>query len=243
MLAGCASVLEKREDTYKVVSPFSAASPQGALPRGWALRQLSRFKKDTQYRLIADPSGVTVVEARSEQSASGLAKLLNIEPAEMPWIHWRWHVPSLIAAADNSRRDAEDAPVRVIVTFDGDMNKLDFEDRAFAARVKAITGQAMPYATLMYIWENRADVGSVIESPHTGRIKMVVAETGSKRSGAWVDYERNILLDFEKAFGEKPGRIMSLGIMTDTDNTGESAIAYYGDIRFTAKPIMKENMP
>lgn len=243
LLSGCASVREKPEAARKVVSPFSAASPQGDLPPGWGLRQISRFKKDTEYRLITDASGITVVEARAEQSASGLVKSLSIEAAEMPWIHWRWHVPNLILSADNSRRDTEDAPVRVIVTFDGDMSKLDFEDRALAARVKAITGQTMPYATLMYIWENRAEVGSVIESPLTGRVRMMVAETGSKRRGEWVEYERNILRDFEKAFGEKPGRILSLGIMTDTDNTGESAIAYYGDIRFTAKPVMKENMP
>ena len=133
--------------------------------------------------------------------------------------------------------------MRVIVTFDGDMNKLDIEERALAARVKAITGQAMPYATLMYIWENKATLGDVIESPHTSRVKMIVAETGAARNGSWLEYERNIVRDYEKAFGEKPGRIVSLGIMTDTDNTGETTTAFYGDIRFTAAPILKENKP
>ena len=110
-----------------------------------------------------------------------------------------------------------------------------------ADRLKALTGQSMPYATLMYIWENKAIPHAVIESPHTSRVKMIVAESGSTRSGEWVAYERNIARDFEKAFGEKPGRIRSLGIMTDTDNTGESAVAYYGDIRFTPMPFTKVN--
>jgi Protein of unknown function (DUF3047) len=240
LIAGCATK-PASEAPSTTVSAFSSAAPEGSLPRGWGFRQLSRFKKDTQYRLVADPSGLTVVEATADQSASGLVKHLSIEPTEMPWIHWRWRVPGLIATADNTRRDLEDAPVRVIVTFEGDMSKLDFEERAVASRLKALTGQAMPYATLMYIWENKANVDDIIESPHTSRIKMIVAESGAKRGGNWIDYERNIVRDFEKAFGEKPGRIKSLGIMTDTDNTGERTTAYYGDIRFTTKAIFKEN--
>jgi hypothetical protein len=241
-ITGCATTPQASAG-MKTVSAFSSATPDGALPKGWGLRKLSRFKKDTAYRLVSDAAGLTVIEARADQSASGLAKTLDIDPAEMPWIHWRWQVPRLLELADNTERDAEDSPVRVIVTFEGDINKLDVEERAVAARVKAITGQALPYATLMYIWENKATLGDVIESPHTTRIKMIVAETGAARSGCWLEYERNIQRDFEKAFGEKPGRIVSLGIMTDTDNTGESTTAFYGDIRFTAIPILKDNKP
>ncbi len=239
LLSGCATTEPAGDATQKYVSAFSSAVAGGPLPTGWRTRQLSRFKVDTVYRLVTDSSGVTVVEARAEQSASGLIKVLDIDPVAMPWIHWRWHVPQPIHGADNHRRDLEDSPVRVIVTFDGDVRKLDFEERAMADRVKALTGQPMPYATLMYIWENKAKPHAVIESPHTSRIKMIVAESGSTRSGEWVEYERNIARDFERAFGEKPGRIRSLGIMTDTDNTGESSTAYYGDIHFAPMSVMK----
>jgi Protein of unknown function (DUF3047) len=242
LTSGCATKSQAPVG-MKTVSAFSSAVPNGALPSGWGLRKLSRFKKDTAYRLVSDAAGLTVIEARADQSASGLAKTLDIDPAAMPWIHWRWQVPRLLDSADNTQRDAEDSPVRVIVTFEGDMNKLDIEERALAARVKAITGQVMPYATLMYIWENKAKLNDVIESPHTSRVKMIVAETGNARSGSWLEYERNIVRDFEKAFGEKPGRILSLGIMTDTDNTGETTTAFYGDIRFTNAPLLKENKP
>jgi hypothetical protein len=239
-LVGCAVKTATPDKPRTTVSAFSSVKPDGPLPVGWGLRPLSRFKKDTSYRLISDASGLTVIEAQANQSASGLVKSLDIDPTLMPWIHWRWRVPSLIVGADNKRRDLEDAPVRVIVTFDGDMSKLDFEENAVAARVKALTGQALPYATLMYIWENKASIDEVIESPHTSRIKMIVAESGDMQREKWVNYERNIVRDYEKAFGEKPGRIRSLGIMTDTDNTGEQTIAFYGDIRFSPKPDKKE---
>jgi hypothetical protein len=38
-----------------------------------------------------------------------------------------------------------------------------------------------------------------------------------------------------KAFGKKPPMISGVAIMTDSDNTGESAISYYGDIVFESK--------
>jgi hypothetical protein len=239
-IVGCAVAPNANDAPRTSVTPFSTAKAEGPLPPGWGLKQLSRFKRDTAYRLVADPTGVTVVEARAEQSASGVGKRLNVDPNAMPWIQWSWNVPTLIASADNTRRHAEDSPVRVIVTFDGDANKLDFEDRAVSARAKALTGEALPYATLMYIWENKAPIDEIIESVHTTRVKMIVVESGAARNGRWLDYERNIARDFERAFGEKPGRILSLGIMTDTDNTGERAVAYYGDIHFSPKPLKKE---
>lgn len=88
----------------------------------------------------------------------------------------------------------------------------------------------MPYATLMYIWENRQPVGTVIDSAHTGRVKMVVAGSGVDRLGQWKRFERDYVEDFRRAFGETPGRLIGVGVLTDTDNTGGAVEAYYGDI-------------
>jgi hypothetical protein len=90
----------------------------------------------------------------------------------------------------------------------------------------------MPYATLMYIWENRATRDSVIPNLHTSRVKMIVAESGHGKLGTWQEVTRNVYEDFRRAFGEEPGPIISIGIMTDTDNTGANVHAYYGDIVF-----------
>jgi hypothetical protein len=88
----------------------------------------------------------------------------------------------------------------------------------------------MPYATLMYVWCNQRPVGSVILNPRTDRIRKMVIETGGGRVGQWLSYERNIRADFEKAFGEPPGVLIGIGIMTDSDNTRSHAQAWYGAI-------------
>jgi hypothetical protein len=79
-------------------------------------------------------------------------------------------------------------------------------------------------------------VGAVIENPHTHRVEMVVAVSGAAEVGKWVTLTRNVVEDFHRAFGEEPGLLTDVGILTDTDNTGGSVEAWYGDIRFLAAP-------
>ena len=98
--------------------------------------------------------------------------------------------------------------------------------------MRMMAGFEMPYATLSYIWENRQPVGTLIHSHHTGRSKMIVAESGKEKLGKWWEESRNVYEDFKRAFGEEPGRITAVVIMTDTDNTGTTAVGYYGDIAF-----------
>ena len=141
-------------------------------------------------------------------------------------------MPALIHRADNTRRATEDSPARIVIAFDGDRSKLPLDERLFADQFRMFTKQEFPYAILMYIWENRAPVGSVIENLHTSRIRMVVADSGETNLGTWRDQTRNLYEDYRRAFGEEPGRIKSVAIMTDTDNTGEEAEAFYGDITF-----------
>lgn len=42
--------------------------------------------------------------------------------------------------------------------------------------------------------------------------------------------ERDLYADYQRLFGGEPPRIVGVAVITDTDNTGESAVAYYGDI-------------
>jgi Protein of unknown function (DUF3047) len=240
LLTGCAtSPVGDEGRRFTTIAPFSIGEPGQKLPGGWQPWVLSRFKRNTEYRLVKDTDGVTVVQARADQSASGMIKQLDINVRATPWLTWRWRVPALIQSADNTDRSREDSPVRVVVTFDGDRSKLDFEEQAIASRVKALTGKEMPYATIMYIWENLRPVDEVIESAHTSRIHMVVVESGMSRSGRWLSFSRNVAEDYRRIYGEEPGRIRSIGIMTDTDNTGEKTSAYYGDIKFSASAPTK----
>lgn len=236
LITGCATIATEdtgapEQVTLSHVRSFSGHPPGEALPQGWQPWILSRFKRPTEYRLV-NQHGKTVVRARARASASGLVHPLALDPQTYPLLHWRWKVDELITTADNTQKHLEDAPVRLVVSFDGDMGRLSAADRNFFDNIRLLTGQQLPYATLMYIWENRAPAETVIPNRHTSRIRMIVAESGRDKLGRWQEVKRNIVEDYRRAFGEDPGRVTAIGIMTDTDNTGEHAHAYYGDILF-----------
>jgi hypothetical protein len=232
LVAGCATPpLEDMRSPSAQVSSFSGHPPGDTLPPGWQPWILSSFKRPTEYRLVS-LHGATVMQADARASASGLIHPLALDPARQPLLSWRWKVDHPIKTADNTRKHLEDSPVRLVVSFDGDTGKLPAHERMFFNSVRVLTGQQLPYATLMYIWENRAPRGTVIPTLHTSRIRMIVAESGPEHLGAWRQVSRNVVEDFRRAFGEEPGRITAVGIMTDTDNTGGQAQAWYGDIMF-----------
>jgi hypothetical protein len=229
VLGGCASLRDSV--TLPHVTRFSGGVPGTELPAGWEPWELSKFKKSTQYRLVSE-DGKTVIKASARSSASGLVHRLSVDPRKFPLLEWSWKVNELITAADNTRKHSEDSPVRVVVSFDGDIDRLPLGDRLFFDTLHALSGRQMPYATLMYIWENRAVKNAVIPNLHTSRVKMIVAESGRGKLGEWQGVVRNVYEDYKRAFGEEPGNITMIGIMTDTDNTGANAHAYYGDIVF-----------
>jgi hypothetical protein len=237
-LAGCASPpsIGPDEIALPYVRNFSANPAGDGMPSGWRPWGVTRFKRATEYRMVRD-DGRTVIRASASSSASGLIHPLDLDAAQYRLLHWHWKVDQLIAKADNTQKHTEDSPVRLVVSFDGDMEKIDFSDQMFFNQIRAFTGQQLPYATLMYIWENRVPKGTIIPNRHTSRIKMIVAESGRDKLGAWHEQTHNIYEDFRRAFGEEPGRITAIGIMTDTDNTGDNAHAWYGDIAFHRQTI------
>ena len=90
----------------------------------------------------------------------------------------------------------------------------------------------MPYATLMYVWCNRREPGTVIRNPRTDRVRKLVVESGAHGLNRWLEYERDIRADYQRVFGEAPGALVGIAIMTDSDNTQSRASAWYGPVRF-----------
>lgn len=218
-----------------VVTPFSTAMPGGALPRGWEVLSLGSTKTPTVYKFV-DDGGQIVVSAHAEAAASGLNQPVKIDINTVPIIQFRWKIASLIEGADNRVAAKEDSPVRIVLGFEGDKSKLTFGEKTKSLLAKSATGKDLPYAQLIYVWANRYPVGTVIANPHTKRVQMVVAVSGAAEVGKWMTLTRNVVDDFKRAFGEDPGLMTDVGIMTDTDNTGATVDAWYGDIRFLATP-------
>jgi Protein of unknown function (DUF3047) len=191
-------------------------------------------KKQTNYRAILH-DGRRAVRSESSAAASMLRESLRVEAGDLGKVSFSWKVPALIANADLTQPDTSDSPVRLVLAFEGDRAKFSAKNAMVSELALALTGEPLPYATLMYVWGTQRAPGSIILSHRTDRIRKLVLESGPQHLGRWLDYERDIKADFEKAFGEAPGALVGIGIMTDTDNTRGQARAWYGPISLVAK--------
>ena len=187
-------------------------------------------KVATQYSVVR-LSNRTALLANAQSSASMLRKDLHIEPAQLGVLSFSWQIKKLIDGADMAQRDHDDSPVRLVLAFDGDRSQFSAKNAMLSELSHVMSGRPMPYATLMYVWSNHRSVESVIQNPRTDRIQKIVVESGAQRLNQWLTYERNVREDYEKAFGEPPGALIGIGLMTDSDNTRSHAQAWYGPIQ------------
>lgn len=219
-----------------VVGAFSSLPPGASPPPGWSPLVFRNISRHTTYTLEPDPESGTVVHARAKASASGLIRRVDIDAAATPLLHWRWKVAAPVPDGDVTRRDRDDYAARIYVTFRYSPERLSLLERARFAAARALYGEYPPHAGLNYIWDARSPVGTTVPNPYTDRVRMIVVESGEARVGGWLDYERDIVADYRRAFNEDPPPISGIALMTDTDNTGATAQAWYGDIELRARP-------
>lgn len=216
-----------------VVGDFSAARAGDPLGADWAPLAFEGRPGPTTYRLVED-AGVTVVAARAAGTASALMHPLDVDPLAWSRLRWRWQAETLPQGADIGRRAGDDYAARIYVTFAYDAADVGLFERARFELLRLRYGHYPPRAALNYVWDVHAAVGTVTPNAYTGRVAMVVVESGAARLGEWVEEERDLVADFRRAFGYAPPRISGIAIMTDADDTGSLAAARYGDIELLA---------
>ena len=212
------------------VGRFSASHVGSAYADGWKPLAFKKIPTPTAYELVRDADTV-VVKATSNAAASGLIKEVRIDPSAFPVVRWRWKIQNILNRSDVNRKSGDDYPARLYITFEYDPAKVSFGKKLKYQAGKALFGD-IPIAALNYIWDTKAAVGTIVDNAYTDFAKMIVVESGGASVGEWVEESRNVFDDYKKAFAEDPPLINGVAIMTDTDNTKERAVAYYGDIRF-----------
>jgi Protein of unknown function (DUF3047) len=213
--------------TLGACSNAPVVAPQAG--EGWHEVRLPG-KAPTRYAW-GEKDGRQALAARSERSASMWRRHVQRAPHELREVSFSWWVQDLVADASVAEVAREDAPARVLFAFQGDVGKLPGRTRAMFELAEALTGERPPYATLMYVWDASLPVGSVIVNPRSDRIRKIVVDSGSAKLRQWRDHRRNLAADFRLAFGEEPGALAAIGVMTDSDNTGSQAQSWYGPVQ------------
>lgn len=171
------------------------------------------FKGYTEYQ-VTELAGMAVIHANSNGSASGLFKKIHIDLHETPVLNWQWQLEKGLTGLDERSKGGDDYSARVYVIKEGGL---------------------LPWRTkaLNYVWSSSELSGSTWSNAFTDRSKMIAVRSSADKAGVLYQEKRDVKADFKRLFGEDIRYVDIVAIMTDTDNSGLQASAYYGDLYFT----------
>ena len=177
--------------------------------------QTKVFQGETHYAFDGK-SGRRALFAASQGTASGLYREIQVDLNRTPWLNWSWRVDRVLSGVDERAKTGDDYPARVYVV---------------------VSGGAAFWKTrsLVYVWSSNQPVGATWHNAFTDNARVMALRSGTKDAGGWVSEKRDVRADFRQLFGAEIDAIDAVALMTDTDNSGQGATAWYGDIYFTAR--------
>ena len=215
------------------LTPFSKAAPGTAPPAGWKHQVLPKVKQANRFALVAD-EGVTVLQVSSKASASSWLAPLNVPPSQASILRWRWKVSQSLPASDLRSKEGDDYAARLYVTFDLPLERLSGLDQLRIESARLISGTDIPAASICYVWGHAQAVGAHGPNPYTDRVHMKVLDSGPEHAGQWRELRVNLAQDWAQAFGGPMPPVNGIALSADTDNSGSSVQAWFGDVRFEA---------
>lgn len=230
LFAGAATATGASAGNALVVGAFSSAPEGTDPPPEWKPLTFKKVATHTVYTVVRD-GDAAVVRADSRAGASGLTREVSIDLKEYPIVAWRWKVANVLAKGDVTKKSGDDYAARLYITFAYDPDRVGFSRKAKYTLGRILFGN-IPIAAINYIWDRRTPQGTIVPNAYTDFVKMVVVQSGETDVGRWVQEERNLYQDYTRAFREEPPLVNGVAIMTDTDDTRETATAFYGDIAF-----------
>lgn len=177
---------------------------------GWKEKS---FAGETRYTRV-EKDGRRVLQAQSQGTASGLYREIRVDLKRTPYLNWSWRIANVLEGVNERSKSGDDYPARVYVVLSGGI--LFWKTRS-----------------LNYVWSSNQPIGSHWPNAYTDHVQMMAVESGKAKIGQWIAEKRNLRADFQNLFGDDIDHIDAIAIMTDTDNSGQAATAWYGDIYFS----------
>ncbi len=181
----------------------------GRLPSEWEVK-VNHGRPDVS--VCSDDAG-PCVHLKSVKASFGLERSVDVNPAETPFLTWRWKVTQLPSGGDFRHASTDDQAAQVLV--------------AFADR-----------KVLTYIWDSSAPKGTAESASNIPLLHVfaVVCESGGSSANRWLPEGRNIAADYQRAYGKPAPRVKGLRIQINSQHTGSVAESYFGDVAFRSTP-------
>src|SRR3954469_17475325 len=180
----------------------------GRLPADWMIK-VNHGKPELSVCTDAE----SCLRLKSVRASFGLEHKVDVDPAQMPWLSWKWKVTQLPAGADFRRASSDDQAAQILVAFDD----------------KRI---------LTYIWDTNAPKGAMQSASSIPFVHIfaVVCQSGAAEANKWINESRNFAADYERAYGKPAPRVKGLRLQINSQHTGTVAESYFGEVAFRSTP-------
>ncbi|RAU19256.1 hypothetical protein DN062_03035 [Nitrincola tibetensis] len=178
---------------------------------GW---KTEKFSGQTHYQIVT-AGDQKVLAAHTQHAASGLGWEGEINLSETPWLHWCWRVSNTYSSIDERSKAGDDYPARVYAV----------------ARTGRLPWQVQ---ALNYVWASEQPKGADWPNAFTSRAHLLALQSGNTKLNQWVAESRHLTQDFQRYFDNPNPRVIALALMSDSDNAGGEAKAWYSDLILSA---------
>jgi hypothetical protein len=206
----------------------------GAVAPPWRIVGLPGQKIPLTQFAITQDGNTPVLRIQADASYGNL--LFDMAGTSLPdaaVLRWRWQLARAPEGTDLRRKDGDDAPLKVCALFDMPLQGMSFGEQTRLRMARAVSGEALPAATLCYVWDRLLPVGTELPNIFSARVRYVVVSQGPAQPGKWLTLERNLARDFLRVFGHESAAVpplLALAIGADTDNAVTHSLGYAGDL-------------
>lgn len=175
--------------------------------------------------------GATCLQMDTNNSASALVFKETFNVHEYSLLTWRWKVSTVFRKGDSSSKEGDDYPARLYVLFAYDPASATLGKKMRYELAKAFYGQYPPDSSISYIWDNQVTGKQFIINAYADEARMIPINAGPAAVNTWQEHQVDIVRDYRLAFGQDPPATASLAVMSDSDNTHETATAWIQYLR------------
>lgn len=174
------------------------------------------FEGETRYELVEIDGREAVRAVCDEATASGLFYREDIDLTETPVVEWTWRVRETFRDVDETVKAGDDYPARLYLVD---------EHRVLRWRTRALN----------YVWASAMEQGADWPNAYASQARMIAVRSAEDAGDDWRTERRNVVEDFRRYHDRDLERISSVALMTDCDDTGNTAEAWYAEIRFLSE--------
>jgi hypothetical protein len=191
----------------------------------------------TEYTLDSSEDD-PVVTAKSNCSASGLVLRLDaVHIDQTPLLSWRWRVDRGLDLRAENTQSEDDFAARVYIMFELDKERASTLQKIRHRLAKLIYGETIPGSALNFVWTSQLPEGEVWDNPFQSSAKMIALAQG--QGAEWQTETVDVVAYYRQLFESPPPPLLGLAIMSDSDNSCQSATARFADFKFLPVPALE----